>query len=41
MIALGSDHGGYDLKERVKAYLDKESIGALSMIFVISGRPRC
>lgn len=26
MIALGSDHGGYDLKERVKAYLDKEGI---------------
>ena len=24
MIALGSDHGGYDLKERVKAYLDQE-----------------
>ena len=22
MIALGSDHGGYDLKERVKAYQD-------------------
>ena len=26
MIALGSDHGGFDLKERVKAYLDKEKI---------------
>ena len=26
MIALGSDHGGYDLKERVKVYLDKEGI---------------
>jgi ribose 5-phosphate isomerase B len=26
MIALGSDHGGYDLKERVKDYLDKEGI---------------
>ena len=26
MIALGSDHGGYGLKERIKAYLDKESI---------------
>ena len=26
MIALGSDHGGYDLKERVKTYLDKEGI---------------
>jgi ribose 5-phosphate isomerase B len=26
MIALGSDHGGYDLKQRVKAYLDKEGI---------------
>lgn len=26
MIALGSDHGGFDLKERIKAYLDKENI---------------
>lgn len=26
MIALGSDHGGFDLKERVKAYLDREGI---------------
>ena len=26
MIALGSDHGGFDLKETVKAYLDKENI---------------
>ena len=26
MIALGSDHGGFPLKERVKAYLDKEGI---------------
>jgi ribose 5-phosphate isomerase B len=26
MIALGSDHGGFDLKEKVKAYLDKEGI---------------
>lgn len=26
MIALGSDHGGFDLKEKVKAYLDKENI---------------
>jgi len=25
-IALGSDHGGYDLKERVKAFLDSQSI---------------
>ena len=23
MIAIGSDHGGYDLKEEVKAYLEK------------------
>ncbi|MEG2000231.1 MAG: ribose 5-phosphate isomerase B [Evtepia sp.] len=26
MIALGSDHGGYDLKERVKAFLQEEKI---------------
>lgn len=26
MIALGSDHGGFDLKETVKAYLDKGNI---------------
>lgn len=26
MIALGSDHGGYDLKERIKAYLDKRGL---------------
>ena len=26
MIALGSDHGGFPLKERIKAYLDKEGI---------------
>ena len=26
MFALGSDHGGFDLKERVKAYLDREGI---------------
>lgn len=26
MIALGSDHGGFELKETVKAYLDKENI---------------
>ncbi len=26
MIALGSDHGGYDLKERIKDYLDREGI---------------
>ena len=26
MIALGSDHGGFDLKETVKVYLDKENI---------------
>ena len=23
-IALGSDHGGYELKERIKAYLDSK-----------------
>lgn len=26
MIALGSDHGGYDLKERIKAYLDRRGL---------------
>ena len=26
MIALGSDHGGFDLKERVKAFLDEKNI---------------
>ena len=26
MIALGSDHGGFDLKERVKAYINREDI---------------
>ena len=25
-IALGSDHGGYELKERIKAYLDAKDI---------------
>ncbi len=26
MIAIGSDHGGYDLKESVKRYLDEKKI---------------
>lgn len=26
MIALASDHGGYDLKERIKAYLEAKGI---------------
>lgn len=26
MIALGSDHGGFDLKEKVKAFLDSKEI---------------
>jgi len=26
MIALGSDHGGFDLKEHIKAFLDKKGI---------------
>ncbi len=26
MIAIASDHGGYDLKEKVKAYLEKKGL---------------
>ena len=26
MLALGSDHGGYELKERIKAFLDQKGI---------------
>ena len=26
MIALASDHGGYDLKERVKKYLEEKGL---------------
>lgn len=26
MVALGSDHGGFELKEQIKAYLDSEDI---------------
>lgn len=26
MIAIGSDHGGYELKEAIKSYLDSEKI---------------
>jgi len=29
MIALGSDHGGYDLKERIKGYLEGKGIACL------------
>ncbi len=25
-IAIGSDHGGYELKEQIKAYLEKKSV---------------
>ena len=25
-IAIGSDHGGYELKEQIKAYLGKKSV---------------
>lgn len=33
MIAIASDHGGYDLKERVKKYLEekKHSISGYGM----------
>ena len=27
MIALGSDHGGYELKQEIKNYLDERNIG--------------
>ena len=26
MIAIASDHGGYDLKEKVKKYLDERHV---------------
>lgn len=26
MIAIGADHGGYELKEKIKAYLDEKGI---------------
>lgn len=26
MLAIGSDHGGYELKEEIKSFLDKEKI---------------
>ena len=26
MIAIGSDHGGYQLKEEIKKYLDEKQI---------------
>ena len=26
MIAIASDHGGYDLKEKVKKYLEEKNI---------------
>ena len=29
MIALGSDHGGYGLKQEVKAYLEGKGIPSL------------
>lgn len=31
MIAIGCDHGGFDLKEKVKAHLEKQGIGCKDM----------
>ena len=31
MIAIGSDHGGYDLKQRVVRYLEEKGISCLDM----------
>lgn len=31
MIAIGSDHGGYELKERVKRYLEEKNIPCQDM----------
>lgn len=31
MIAIGSDHGGYDLKEKVKKYLEEKQIAFQDM----------
>lgn len=31
MIAIGSDHGGYDLKEAVKAHLEKQGMKCIDM----------
>ena len=39
MIALGSDHGGFDLKEKVKAYL--ESKGYECMDFGCNDKSSC
>ena len=31
MIAIGSDHGGYKLKEEIKKYLDEKQIGYIDV----------
>ena len=31
MIALGSDHGGYELKQEIKKYLDEQKIAYVDM----------
>ena len=36
MIAIGSDHGGYKLKEEIKKYLDEKEIKVLNnMTFIV------
>ena len=36
MIAIGSDHGGYKLKEEIKKYLDEKEIKYKDLIGLIS-----
>ena len=36
MIAIGSDHGGYKLKEEIKRYLEEKEIEYKDLINAIS-----